>query len=980
MRLKLTTVTLVLLLASSSVWSAVTGTITGIITDSQSKELLVGVSVSVVGTNLGDITDVDGRFSILNVPQGTYTLKISSVGYGTLEVDNVAVSADLTSYQNHEISSQAADIGKTIRVTAERPLIIRDKVASVQIITKEELLALPIRGFADVVGIQNGVVANRTNNTFGGVRGNRGQREASNGPELTVRGGRPSEVAYYVDGFSQQDPLTGLSTANISNNAIEEIIVISGGFPVEYGHVASGVVNVITRSGADRYSGTVEAITDNVTSQNFDQNWYTADLRGPIPGLPKASFFGSIERRWQGDRNPSSVTDDFLGGDRLPSNNLSGWSYQGKIDYEFTKNVKLSLSGTGSRDEWREYFHQYFFNQAHMPYYDDKNIGLNAKFTHTLNSKTFYNLSGTFFQTERFRGDGVFRKDIFAYGRPNGNPRNEVTGLFRSFDDPSTPITTSQLWFITDTNAAGMATDSSLKTFVTGGDEAHVWDDYLKRKSSYVGFKGQITSEVTSEHTVKAGFEFNRHTLRFYQHLTPVAMFDGVNQQARNALNRYGYDGLGNESDDQGVFNDTKHPIDVAGYLQDRFEYRGLIITAGVRLDVFDYKALRLKNPALPLDPDSNQFDGVILPNDLFNTSLDLDDLEESKTFTRLSPRLGMAFPLTENTQMRVSYGKFFQRPDLQNLYVGYDFLQFMVTQGGFFTTFGNPNLEPPKTTAYEVGITHKLGDNSSVDVNVYYRDVSDLIQSFTQPSQPASFTTFKNDDFGTIKGLEFAFKMRRTQNIALDIKYTLQSATGTGSFNTTNGNVAWVGAFPPKQTAPLDFDQRHSINANFDLRFGSKQGPRIGDSYPLEKFGLNVLFRAGSGLPYTPIKIVNEVTQTAFAPVPLDTRNSEYGDWTLFVDLKAEREFNFGGNKVTPYVWVKNLLDRDNVITVYEGTGSATSTGWLATPEGQAFVQSFSTPDRTDFTGEQKLRLAENNPTNFANPRQILFGLRVSF
>ena len=207
-----------------------------------------------------------------------------------------------------------------------------------------------------------------------------------------------------------------------------------------------------------------------------------------------------------------------------------------------------------------------------------------------------------------------------------------------------------------------------------------------------------------------------------------------------------------------------------------------------------------------------------------------------------------------------------------------------MVTQGGFFTTFGNPNLEPPKTTAYEVGITHKLGDNSSVDVNAFYRDVNDLIQSFTQPSQPASFTTFKNDDFGTIKGIEFAFKMRRTQNIALDIKYTLQSATGTGSFNTSNGNVAWVGAFPPKQTAPLDFDQRHSINANFDLRFGRNQGPRVGDSYPLEKFGLNVLVRAGSGLPYTPISIVNEVTQAAFAPVPLDTRNSEYSDWTHLV------------------------------------------------------------------------------------------------
>ena len=141
------------------------------------------------------------------------------------------------------------------------------------------------------------------------------------------------------------------------------------------------------------------------------------------------------------------------------------------------------------------------------------------------------------------------------------------------------------------------------------------------------------------------------------------------------------------------------------------------------------------------------------------------------------------------------------------------------------------------------------------------------------------------------------------------------------------------------------------------------------------------MLLVASSGLPYTPINVINEATILAFAPVVLDTRNSERGPWTLSIDLKAEKSFNVGNFKLSPYLWIKNLLDRDNAVQVWEGSGRPNSTGWLETPEGQTFASNNSTVhDATGLTGEEKYRIAENHPLNYANPRQIYFGLRASF
>ncbi|MGH9878301.1 MAG: hypothetical protein ACRD5H_11740, partial [Nitrososphaerales archaeon] len=196
-----------------------------------------------------------------------------------------------------------------------------------------------------------------------------------------------------------------------------------------------------------------------------------------------------------------------------------------------------------------------------------------------------------------------------------------------------------------------------------------------------------------------------------------------------------------------------------------------------------------------------------------------------------------------------------------------------------------------------------------------------------------------------------------------------------------TQGNVAWTGSTEPRQTAPTEFDQRHKLVGVFDFRFAKNEGPRIGSAYPLQNFGFNVLLQAASGLPYTPIEPVNEVTLGAFAPEPRDVRNSESGPWTTYVDLKFEKSLTFGKVSLAPYVWIKNLFDRDNAVAVWEFSGRPNSSGWLETPEGQQFVANYDEVDDTSgLTGGEKFEIAQFNPQNYSNPRMIFFGMRASF
>jgi len=935
-----------------------TGKISGVVTDRQTGEPIAGALVTVTGTDLQTHTDASGVYVILNVPVGRYTLQVSPPGedfgagsnemllFQQIEVRDLKVSVDLNTQQNLTMFSKPIEMG-TIVVVAERPLIIKDRTASLRVIESDRIGALPTRGYRDLLALQPGVVM-RT------------------GDQLNVRGGRTSEVAYYVDGFSQQDPLTGVSTTQINNNDLEEVSITTGGFNAEYGWVASGAINVTTKGGGDRLAGTVETVTDNFHSASYDYNLYDLSLSGPLsPLTDRVKFIVSGERRWQGDRTPAATA-----GGPLPHNSSGGWTWRGKVNWKLTNATELKLGALTSTDQWKLWRSAYQFDLEHAPRIVDNNQSFNATLQHIVNPTTFFTLSGGYFMTERTRGDGVHFDNIWAYGRPGGNYNFDQEGLLNSWDDINGPTKEE------DTLIDG-------RRYVLRGDESAIWNNYLHRQSSYTGLDFDVVSQVSRNHELRAGLEFQRHTLRRYQHLLPANVYQGYGpgQNGFQDVDRYGYSITG-ENLENGGLQGAKHPVTFAAFLQDKFELSGLVVNAGLRLDYLNVNTKRLRDESNPLDPD--HYSSLPNPTDEQRqkaSQLDPEDLVDSRAEVELSPRLGIAFPVTDKSVFHISYGRFMQRPDLQNLYVSYDYLEYKIKNGGYFFPFGNPNLRPERTTAYELGWTRQLGLNSSFNVTAYYKGVADLTEVVNQPAQPNSFATYRNADFGTIKGVEATFDLRRTRNIGLEASYSLSHSTGTGSSPNSQSDLVWLGGEAPKTASALDYDQRHKLTAILDLRANDREGPTLGGRHFLENSGLNLTWVAGSGFPYTPKKMYNAVTITSTRADNAGPINSRYSPWTMQIDMKATKTIAWGPSRIEFQLWILNVLDRKNVIRVYQTSGLPNSTGWAETEEGGRFLENFDTPhDSSNLTGEQKYTLRENDPANYGVPRQIRAGIKISF
>lgn len=915
-----------------------TGKLQGRVVDEQQKPL-PGVNVRIEGQRLGAATDDEGTFVIVGAPAGVHIVRFNLLGYAPHVAEKVTIVADFTTTLDVTLKTEAVQMGE-VRVEAQRPLLQRDATGTTRYLSADEIQKMPTRGYREAAAQQTGVVDFQRNI----------DSETQNQNTLIVRGGRPNEVAYFVDGFSQQDPLTGTSSTAINNNAIQEVVLLTGGFNAEYGRIMSGAVNVVTREGGSRYSGAFEAVTDAlsgswVNAPITDYNVYGASLGGPVrPGHDDLTFYLSGERRWQQDRAPAFHSIAFR--DHLesagmdpgvtPNNWASGWTGQGKLSWSMSDKRTLKLGTLVSQESWREYLGAYLYNLEHTPRYSDRNQSYFATLNNVIDSRAYWNLSVNHFDTQRKRGDGVAFDDLMSYYIPS-NPR---------FDE-------------------------NIPMFYSPG---HIVNNYLQRSSSYWGVQGGYTSQITPHNQLRVGGDVQRHTLRFLQHYRPTSR-PGTTGFDDN-WDGYGYD-LKYHRDSTGAVyrvdiedqddgdDGAKHPLIWSTYVQDKFERDGLVVNGGLRFDYIDTNTPALANPITPLE------DGP------YPDSLDSQDLADSKAYSRLSPRLGILFPLDDRTLIRFNYGQFYQQPNLQDLYASYRFLEFKLNTGGYFVGFGNPNLRPERTTAYEVGMQRQVGDNVRLDVTAYYKDVKDLVEITSIPASPKSFTTYRNRDFATIKGLDIGFGMRRTNHISGSVNYSLSFASGTGSVSNTQGNVAWVAGPSPKQTSPLDFDQRHKLSINGDFTLEKGQGPQWGGMRPFENLGVNVLFNIASGTPFTPTQPYNELTLAAVTALVAGPLNSRYGPWTQTLDFKITRGFDLQRTRLDAFFWVINAFDNENAIAVFTSSGSAKTTGWLNTDPGRAYL---ATAEANGQDGLGLYRLAEGDPNLYGTPRLVRFGARMSF
>ncbi|HQG47294.1 MAG TPA: carboxypeptidase-like regulatory domain-containing protein, partial [bacterium] len=253
-----------LLLVPALLYAGVTGKVAGIITDAQTGDPLPGANIQVAGTSLGAVSDMQGRYIILNVPPGVASVKISYVGYESQLVTNVRIMIDLTTALSVKLKPSAVQMREVV-IVADKPMIQKDLTSSGATMRREEIESLPVNQFSDVLSLQAGVT--------------------SLDGSLHLRGGRSNEVGFMIDGMYVQDPLLGRMITQINNDAIQELNLLSGTYNAEYGNALSGIVNIVTRDGGDNYSGNLEYRSSQFGIGRYnalEENRFNGSLGGPL--------------------------------------------------------------------------------------------------------------------------------------------------------------------------------------------------------------------------------------------------------------------------------------------------------------------------------------------------------------------------------------------------------------------------------------------------------------------------------------------------------------------------------------------------------------------------------------------------------------------------------------------------------------------------------------------------------------------------
>ena len=873
------------------------GKLSGMAVDANTKEPLIGANIVILNTDWGAATDINGEYFILNIPPGSYDVRFSYVGYANKTIQEVRIVAGVTYELNVELST---DFTLPDIVVEDRKFFEEKSTNTKKVIDSDQINRLPVKGVEKLASLEAGVVVSEGS---GGSDGN---------ATLNVRGGRGGEVLYIVDGIPQNDAYTGTNYSQVSNAAIEQIAFEIGGYEAKYGQAQSGIVNVTTKTGDPTYSLYMDAMSSGSGSFKLDDygyNLYTATIGGPIiPGVANHTFFLSGERGWYLDSDPKAVNLNFpsinKSYDYIPNNESGVYRFTGRTSHNI-ENWTVRLGANINQRDTRGYTHLYAKNNSeHFQRVERLNQSYSARISQNISNNAFWNLNVGYRIFNQETGDGVYFDDLFAYG--------DSLRIFQT-EGASIP------------SYGGRIALDSVGIFNARG---RVFNGYTKSNNTTLSGDLDITMQL-EDHLLEVGGGMNYNILRYFA-IGPVGLSSRagtyVNLPIEEKFRRlqptiFGYDITGQTKTGSGSEFEPKNPFITYAYIQDRFELSDMVLNLGIRFDYFDTQTDILANPKLPYAAgDPNTFDAA--------------DFVTKDPEIHISPRIGIGFPVTESTVFHAQYGKFIQQPSLDQLYASVFDLNAILQDDA--RTLLNGQVESEITTQYEIGFRQVLGNVAALNITAFYKNTQGLVNTalvFFQREPGGSQLEYyapTNTDFGTVKGLAISADVSRISYFSMSLDYTYSIAEGTGSSTSSSFTAVFRNGGEdriPKVIAPLDFDQRHTGTINLDF-FVPK-----GDLGFFELLNANILVSFASGRPYTPLQEQNLLLVSSNWGETKGYVNSAYGPGNFRIDLKVEKGFELGSAVISPYVWIENLLDADNPVSVYRSTGSPYNTAWVSNP-----------------------------------------------
>lgn len=936
---------LVLLVGAVAFPQAQSGKISGVVLDQRTREPLIGVNVVIEGERLGGTTDINGRYVILKVPPGVFSVSASMLGYNKVTQRNVEVFIDRTTELNFRLSDAAVEM-QEVNVVAERPKIVKDQTSTSTTLDNREISSIATEGLRGVIDLSASF-----------------QRDAQG--NFLVRGSGAYEVNVQINGVSQVNSSTsapgsfGSDKANnsykydINPIAVQQVQLISGGFTAEYGEAQAGVVKVVTKEGTSAIKGEMRVEVRPSGQYHFGpylydrsnyewREWGTLEAwhakRGQvITDLGLDQRYADLKRRAdQGDQEALRQYTEIV-------NREIAWAHDvwvknhtpsddnplGVYDYRkgwYTRYLWGIGGPLGRNPDLLKFFFsgEYRKNPTRLPTAERDQIFQNyiLSLTYTPIANHKFKFTGTYqnYRGGIWSGSDDIRWSGLAFTPPGASPKYYV-----KIDPVRNERTVSQtmnwVWAINDRSY--FETTLSHQTekyelpyeYLTGYETERDRLDSLNDprgqvlkpgawwQSSYFrslfnfstnyyqdnrtenwGLTADYSNQITTSHFLKAGVK-----LYYWDMIN-----NGVNSSflANTYVTRSGF-----------AEYYRAYPVSASFYVQDKMEFKSMVANIGVRGEMYNFQTPVAADPFNPFYQGEFPSGGVSDRGDPATVP--------SKTQYVLLPRIGVSFPIGENTAFRIQYGHFTSMPIFSQALS-------QRTESGWIGR-GNPDLEPKKTINYEFGLQQVLDVNHRIDFSVYYNDRVSQIGLLRYAAITGSlnryanattvdnrrlylYTSFANNAFGSTIGLEVKFEKISIGRWSYRLSYNLSQ--------TTAGNYGPQILFP--DNAPRyqrdnftgeflsSSDRTHAFRGLLQLKLDEGEGISIFGIRPFENSVWSLTYTAQSGTPFT------YVTQYDLR----DVVNNRRYPLESSVDLNVIRTLNVGGLGLTLGVRVMNLFN----------------------------------------------------------------------
>ncbi len=837
------------------------GTISGLVLD-PSGSAIAGADVQIVndatGVRYSGVTNAEGIYAVRNLLPGLYRLQVSKVGFKTLIKPEIVLNVQDAVAINFTLPIGA--FSETVTVEGGAPLINTESAAISTVVDRNFAENLPMNGrsFQSLIDLTPGVVLTVSSNYDAGQFSVNGQRASSNYWMVDGVSANIGVSTYFPPGNGFGGALGSFSTQGgtnslVSVDALQEFRIQTSTYAPEFGRTPGAQISIATRSGTNRFHGT---LFDYLRNDILDANDWFADNKGQKKPAERQNDFGGTfdgpilkDRTFfffsyeglrlrlprfaltevpdvQARQNASPTLQPYLNAFPLPNGaeildgqgNPTGAAqlntsfsdsstldaYSLRIDHKLSDQITLFgrynyspsetlTRGAGGTDSLSEVHRSRIATQT-------ATVGLTALISQAANNDLRLNYSRTY-------ASGYYYLDSFGAAVP-----------LASLVLPATYSTQNSQFF--------------LDMFALSGGEYSVGDGLrnTQRQLNIV----DILSFQKGTHGLKFGVDYRRLSPVFAPLLYSQAAFFNDVPSLENGNLSFSFM--------QAHVGTTLLFRNLGIYAQDTWRVLPrLTLTYGLRWDV-DFSPSSTSGPSLPA------VTGFDL-SDLSQLSLAAAGTQPFRTpYSNVAPRLGVAYQFSQSpdwtTVLRGGFGTFF---DLASQESGNLIGQFAYPFAAFKLDFGNtfplpagvaappaitrpgsgsgtvlafdPKLQLPYTLQWNVALEQSLGKQQSLSgsyIGAVGRRLIQTAQVFSPNTNYAQAILVGNTATSDYNALQIQFQRRLSHGLQTLASYTWSHSIDTGSAGSFGNaaNTLVPAISPAANRGPSDFDVRHSFSA----------------------------------------------------------------------------------------------------------------------------------------------------------------------